>query len=289
MTVIVNAMTVDVEDYFHVSAFEGVVRRDDWDSYERRVVSNTQRLLDVFERANVRATFFVLGWVAEREPALVRAIVAGGHELASHGFAHQLIYDQAPSAFRDDVRRAKGLLEQIGGVQVRGYRAPSFSVTPESRWALDVLVEEGYTYDASIFPIRHDRYGMPGASRRPYVERASGGAIVEAPGTTVRFGPVTMPAAGGGYFRIFPYAFTRWAIRRVNAQEHMPAIVYLHPWEVDPAQPRIPAGQISRFRHYTNLHRTERRLERLLKDFTFAPLGYILEDLQLLPASRSAA
>jgi polysaccharide deacetylase family protein (PEP-CTERM system associated) len=289
MTAIVNAMTVDVEDYFHVSAFEGVVRRDAWDSYERRVVANTQRLLDAFERHRVRATFFVLGWVAEREPSLVRAIVAAGHELASHGFAHQLIYEQDRAIFRDDVRKAKALLEQIGGVAIRGYRAPSFSVTPQSRWALDVLIEEGYTYDASIFPIRHDRYGMPGAPRQPYVERASKGTIAEAPGTTISFGPVTMPAAGGGYFRIFPYAFTRWAIRRINAQERRPAIVYLHPWEVDPRQPRIPANPVSRFRHYTNLHRTERRLDRLLRDFRFAPLADILEDLQLLSASRSAA
>jgi polysaccharide deacetylase family protein (PEP-CTERM system associated) len=287
--VTVNAMTVDVEDYFHVSAFEGVVPRDAWDSYERRVVANTHRLLSVFERGNVLATFFVLGWVAEREPALVRTIVAAGHELASHGYAHRLIYDQERTAFRDDIRKAKMLLEQIGGVAVRGYRAPSFSVTPRSRWALDVLIEEGYTYDASIFPIRHDRYGMPGALRHPHVERASNGTITEAPATTVSFGPVTMPAGGGGYFRIFPYAYTRWAIRRVNAQERRPAIVYVHPWEVDPDQPRIPAGVVSRFRHYRNLDRTERRLERLLRDFTFAPLGDVLEDLQLLPASRSAA
>jgi polysaccharide deacetylase family protein (PEP-CTERM system associated) len=286
---IVNAMTIDVEDYFHVSAFEGIVRRDEWDSYERRVAANTRRLLEIFERADVRATFFVLGWVAEREPALVRAIVAGGHELASHGYAHRLIYQQEQGAFRDDVRRAKGLLEQIGGVVVRGYRAPSFSVTPRSRWALDVLVEEGYTYDASIFPIHHDRYGMPGAPRHPYVERASGGVIAEAPATTVALGPMTMPAAGGGYFRIFPYAFTRWAIRRVNDQERMPAVVYLHPWEVDPAQPRINANRVSRFRHYTNLDRTEPRLGRLVSDFRFAPLDRVLEGLQLLPVSRSAA
>ena len=286
---IVNAMTVDVEDYFHVSAFEDVVRRADWDSYERRVVVNTRRLLDIFARADVRATFFVLGWVADREPALVRAIVAGGHELASHGYAHRLIYEQGPGAFRDDIRRAKALLEQIGGVAVRGYRAPSFSVTPRSRWALDVLLEEGYTYDASIFPIRHDRYGMPGAPRHPHHQRTSGGVLAEAPATTVALGPMTMPAAGGGYFRIFPYAFTRWAIRRVNQHERRPAIVYLHPWEVDPGQPRLRASRLSRFRHYTNLRRTEPRLERLIRDFRFAPLGDVLEDLSLLPPSRSAA
>jgi polysaccharide deacetylase family protein (PEP-CTERM system associated) len=287
--VIVNAMTIDVEDYFHVSAFEDVVRRADWDFYERRVVANTRRLLDIFARADVRATFFVLGWVADREPALVRAIVAAGHELASHGYAHRLIYEQEPGAFREDIRRAKALLERIGGVAIRGYRAPSFSVTPRSRWALDVLLEEGYTYDASIFPIRHDRYGMPGAPRHPHHQRASGGVLAEAPATTVALGPMTMPAAGGGYFRIFPYAFTRWAIRRVNEQERRPAIVYLHPWEVDPAQPRLHASRLSRFRHYTNLRQTEPRLERLIRDFTFAPLGDVLEELSLLPVSRSAA
>ena len=286
---IVNAMTIDVEDYFHVSAFEDVVRRADWDSYERRVVANTKRLLDLFARADVRATFFVLGWVADREPGLVRAIVAADHELASHGYAHRLIYRQEPEAFRDDVRRSKVLLEQIGGVEVRGYRAPSFSVTPRSRWALDVLLEEGYAYDASIFPIRHDRYGMPGAPRHPYLERTAAGTLVEAPATTVAVGPMTMPAAGGGYFRIFPYALTRWAIRRVNELEQRPVIVYLHPWEVDPQQPRLRAGRLSRFRHYTNLHRTESRLDRLVREFTFAPLGAVLEDLALLPASRSAA
>jgi polysaccharide deacetylase family protein (PEP-CTERM system associated) len=285
----VNAMTIDVEDYFHVSAFEGVVRPADWDSYDRRVAGNTRRLLEIFDRANIRATFFVLGWVADREPSLVRAIVASGHELASHGYGHRLIYHQEPSAFRDDVRRAKVLLEQLAGVAIRGYRAPSFSVTPRSRWALDVLLEEGYTYDASVFPIRHDRYGMPGAPRHPYLERTSAGAIVEAPATTVRLGPMTMPAAGGGYFRIFPYAFTRWAIRRVNEREHRPAIVYLHPWELDPAQPRIRAGHVSRFRHYTNLHHAEPRLCRLVDEFKFATLGEVLESLELLPASRSAA
>jgi polysaccharide deacetylase family protein (PEP-CTERM system associated) len=287
--VVVNAMTVDVEDYFHVSAFDGVVRRDRWDAYERRVTANTMRLLAAFDQAGVRATFFVLGWVAEREPSLVRAIVAEGHELASHGYAHRLIYEQERAAFREDVRHAKAVLEQIGGVAVRGYRAPSFSITPRSRWALEILIEEGYAYDASIFPIRHDRYGMPGAPRHPYVERAGGHSIAEAPATTVAFGPMTLPAAGGGYFRLFPYAFTRWAIRRVNEQDQVPAIFYLHPWEVDPSQPRINAGRISRFRHYTNIRRTEPRLRRLLNDFAFAPLGEVLEGLQLLPVSRSAA
>jgi polysaccharide deacetylase family protein (PEP-CTERM system associated) len=286
---VLNALTIDVEDYFHVSAFESVVSRAAWDGYERRVDANTRRLLDLCERDGVKATFFVLGWVAEREPSLVKAIVAGGHELASHGYAHRLVYEQGPELFREDVRRARLLLEDIAGVAVRGYRAPSFSVTPRSRWALDVLVEEGYSYDASIFPIYHDRYGMPGAPRHPYVEQLSAGPIAEAPGSTVRVGRFTLPAAGGGYFRLFPYAVTAWAIRRLNERERLPAIVYVHPWEIDPNQPRIRARAISRFRHYVNLRRTEPRLRRLLQDFQFAPLRSVLEAQRVLPVLGSAA
>lgn len=278
-------MTVDVEDYFQVSAFEAVIGRNTWERYERRVVANTTRLLELFGAAGVRATFFVLGWVAEREPALLRAIAAAGHELASHGHEHRLVYEQSPAAFREDLRRARLAIEQAAGVQVRGYRAPSFSVTPRSRWALDVLAEEGYAYDASIFPIRHDRYGWPEAPRHPHAIGGLAGRLIEAPGTTVRLGPLSLPAAGGGYFRLFPYAWTRWAIARVNGQERQPAIVYLHPWEIDPGQPRVAAGRGSRFRHYVNLHRTEPRLRRLLGDFRFGALADVLEGLQLLPAA----
>jgi len=274
----VNAMTVDVEDYFQVSAFDAVVSRDAWAGMESRVVANTGRLLDLFDEYEVRSTFFVLGWVAERHPALVRAIVARGHELASHGYAHRLVYSQTPAEFREDVRRAKGLLENAGGVAVHGYRAPSFSVTSRSLWALDVLLEEQYRYDASIFPIRHDRYGIPDAPRWPHAIERPAGRVYEVPGSTVRLGGTNLPVAGGGYFRILPYAWTRFGISRVNRAERQPVVFYLHPWEIDADQPRLSAGVLSRFRHYRNLHKTESRLRRLMRDFTFAPIASVLPE-----------
>jgi len=270
-----NAMTVDVEDYFHVSVFDKTVPRADWEALESRVVTNTERLLDLFDEYAVRSTFFVLGWVAERHPALVRSIAGRGHELASHGYAHRLVYEQTPDAFRDDVRRSKALIEDVSGRQVNGYRAPSFSVTEQSLWALDVLLEEGYRYDASIFPIRHDRYGIPGAPRWPHAMARAGGSLFEVPGSTVRLGGTNLPVAGGGYFRILPYAWTRWGIGRVN-REGQPAVFYLHPWEIDPRQPRLPAGLLGRFRHYRNLHLTEARLRSLMRDFSFGPLEAVL-------------
>ena len=274
----VNAMTVDVEDYFQVSAFDDVVSRDAWAGMESRVVANTDRLLDLFDEFDVRSTFFVLGWVAERHPALVRAIVARGHELASHGYAHRLVYSQTPAEFREDVRRAKGLLEDAGGVAVHGYRAPSFSVTSRSLWALDVLLEEEYRYDASIFPIRHDRYGIPDAPRWPHAIERPAGRVYEVPGSTVRLGGTNLPVAGGGYFRILPYAWTRFGISRVNRTERQPVVFYLHPWEIDADQPRLSAGALSRFRHYRNLHKTESRLRRLMRDFAFAPVASVLPE-----------
>jgi len=272
----VNAMTVDVEDYFQVSAFDHVVKRDAWPGMESRVVANTERLLRLFDEFDVRGTFFVLGWVAERHPSLVQKIVARGHELASHGYGHRLVYSQTPDEFRTDVRRAKRLLEDAGGVEVRGYRAPSFSVTSRSLWALDVLLEEQYRYDASIFPIRHDRYGIPDAPRWPHAIDRPAGRVYEVPGSTVRFGGTNLPVAGGGYFRVLPYAWTRFGISRVNRMERQPVVFYLHPWEIDPDQPRLPAGVLSRFRHYRNLHQTENRLRRLMSDFQFAPLASVL-------------
>ncbi len=266
---IVNAMTIDVEDYFHVSAFEGVVVREQWDQFESRVCGNTERLLRIFEAHGVRATFFVLGRVAEQFPALVADIVAGGHEIASHGYDHRLVYSQTASAFREDVRRAKGQLEALTGCPVDGYRAPSYSITARTPWAFDVLIEEGHRYDASVFPIRHDRYGIPDAPRHAHVISRPAGSLVEAPGSTVRLGPLNLPMAGGGYFRLLPYWWTRWGIRRVNQVEGRPAIFYLHPWEIDPEQPRLPASRLGRFRHYRNIHRTENRLHQLLKDFRF--------------------
>jgi polysaccharide deacetylase family protein (PEP-CTERM system associated) len=228
----------------------------------------------------VSATFFVLGWVAERFPSLVSSIARQGHEIASHGYAHRLIYEQTPQVFRDDVRRAKDLLETAAGAKVDGFRAPSYSVTARTLWALDVLIEEGYRYDASIFPIRHDRYGIPASPRHPYVLTRAGGSLVEAPASTVRYGGLNLPVAGGGYFRILPYAWTRWGIRRINTHEGRPAIFYLHPWEIDPSQPRIRAGFVSRFRHYRNLEKTEPRLRRLLREFRFSTVGRLLAGVQ---------
>jgi polysaccharide deacetylase family protein (PEP-CTERM system associated) len=289
---------VDVEDYFHVSAFERVVARERWPEYESRVAANTDRLLGIFAEANVRATFFVLGWVAERDPLIVRRIVAAGHEIASHGYGHRLVYNQKPEEFRDDVRRGKGVLEAAIGKQVNGYRAPSFSITARSLWALDILIEEGFTYDASIFPIRHDRYGIPTAPRQPFwigkgscgaglppsphgfggtnlagVATKPGTGLVEIPGSTVRFAGLNLPVGGGGYFRILPYWWTRTGIRRLNETEGRPAIVYLHPWEVDPKQPRLAGSRLSRFRHYRHLEETEVRLRRLLRDFRFGTIA----------------
>jgi polysaccharide deacetylase family protein (PEP-CTERM system associated) len=274
---IVNAMTIDVEDYFHVSVFDGLVPRHAWDGMESRVCANTERLLAIFDETNVQATFFILGWVAERFPWLVRRIAEQGHEIASHGYGHRLVYDLTPKAFRADVRRAKDLLEQTASRRVYGYRAPSYSVTPKSLWALDVLIDEGYCYDASIFPIHHDRYGIPISPRQPYVLHRTA-PLVEAPGSTVRCGPFNLPIGGGGYFRILPYAWTRWGINRLNEREQRPAIFYLHPWEIDPDQPRLRAPALGRFRHYFNLDRTEGRLRALLRDFRFATMMTLLDE-----------
>jgi polysaccharide deacetylase family protein (PEP-CTERM system associated) len=275
---IVNAMTIDVEDYFHVSVFDGTLPRSEWSALESRVCRNTHRLLDIFDEYVVRATFFVLGCVAERFPDLPRTIAGRGHEIASHGFAHRLIYDQTPAQFREDVRASKALLEDASGRRVLGYRAPSYSITPRSLWALDILVEEGYEYDSSIFPIRHDRYGIPVSERRPYrIDRAVG-TLLEVPGSTTRVGPMNLPIAGGGYFRILPYWWTRWGIARVNRRENLPAVFYLHPWEIDPDQPRLRASRLSTFRHYRNLDKTEERLRQLLRDFRFGTMASLLAD-----------
>jgi polysaccharide deacetylase family protein (PEP-CTERM system associated) len=273
----INAMTIDVEDYFHASALAEAAPVATWDSLESRVVRNTDRFLEIFARANVTATFFVLGWVAERHPSLVRRIAAAGHEIASHGYWHQLTYNLTPADFREDIRSAKALLEDQSGSAVHGYRAPSYSVTNRSLWALDALIEEGYTYDASIFPIRHDRYGIPDAPRHPHTLTREGGSLVEAPPSTVRMLGHNFPIAGGGYFRLLPFAWTSWGIRRVNQVERKPVIFYLHPWEIDPDQPRLSVGRVSRLRHYRNLDRTEPRLVRLLERFSFGPLNQVLE------------
>jgi polysaccharide deacetylase family protein (PEP-CTERM system associated) len=273
---VLNAMTIDVEDYFQVSAFDRVVPRSAWETMESRVAKNTRRMLDLFDAHRVRATFFVLGWVAERHGTLVREIASRGHEVASHGYGHQLVYELTPDQFRTDVRRARRVLEDTVGQPVTGYRAPSYSITRRSLWALDVLVQEGYTFDSSIFPIRHDRYGIPDAPRHPHTIRLESGTLVEVPPSTARLGTMTLPVAGGGYFRLLPYGWTRWGIARINDREKQPAIFYLHPWEIDADQPRMAVSGLTRVRHYRNLHQTETRLDRLLKDFTFGPLRSVL-------------
>ena len=262
---LVNAMTIDVEDYFQVQAFADVISRDVWEAMPRRVERNTGRLLDILDEAGAKATFFTLGWVAERHPKLVRRIVAEGHELASHGYDHRLATEMTPAAFRADVERTKRLLEDTGGTAVRGYRAPTFSIGPKNRWAFDVLAEAGYVYSSSVFPVAHDLYGSPESPRRPFREEPSG--LLEIPLSTVRLFGRNLPCSGGGYFRLLPYAVSSRAMRRVNRADGLPCIFYLHPWEIDPDQPRQEqASWKSRFRHYTNLARTEARLRRLLRD-----------------------
>ena len=276
MTRVINAMTVDVEDYFQATCFDRIVSRTSWFERESRVVGNTHKLLEFFHRHDVRGTFFMLGWVAERFPSLVREIASLGHEIASHGFHHQLIYTLTPDQFRDDVRRAKAVIEDAGGCQVRGYRAPSFSIVRSSLWALDVLIETGHTYDASVFPIHHDRYGIPDAPRTPHVIERPAGTIVEVPASTVRIAGTNVPIAGGGYFRLLPYVLTKWGIERLNGAGQ-PAIFYIHPWEIDPRQPRLPVSRMMALRHYSNLHDTLNRMERMLRDFAFDTVTATLE------------
>jgi polysaccharide deacetylase family protein (PEP-CTERM system associated) len=268
MSLMRNAMTVDVEDYFQVQAFAHCIDRGAWDAFPRRVDLNTNRVLDLFAARGVTATFFTLGWVAERFPDLVRRIVAEGHELASHGWDHTRVDAQAPAAFREDVRRTRAVLEDAGGVRVRGYRAATFSMGVRTPWAHAVLLEEGYGYSSSINPIRHDLYGMPDAPRVPFRPDADG--VVEIPMTTVRLLGRNWPCAGGGYFRLLPVWLYRSGLVRVNRRERQPGIFYFHPWEVDPGQPRVAgAGWKSRLRHYTNLSRMAGDLDGLLRDFAW--------------------
>lgn len=261
-----NALTVDVEDYFQVSAFEPHIRREDWDSIPCRVERNMDRILDLFDAAGVKATFFTLGWVAERYPHVVRRLVAEGHELASHGYEHVRVVNQDPESFRADVTRTKRLLEDLAGVEVRGYRAASYSIGAQNLWALDVLHEAGYRYSSSIYPIKHDLYGMPDAPRFAFRPKPDG--ILEIPVSTVALGGRKFPCGGGGYFRLFPYTLSRWAISRVNRQDRQACLFYFHPWEIDPDQPRQRGLPLkTRVRHYLNLTRTQSRLRRLLRDF----------------------
>lgn len=264
---IANAMTIDVEDYFQVSAFAGHIPRSSWPALPCRVEANIERILALMDEAGVKGTFFTLGWIAERYPAMVRRIVAQGHELASHGYAHLRASDQTAAEFMDDISRSKAILEDIGGKQVLGYRAPSFSIGTRNLWALDSLLQAGYRYSSSIYPIRHDHYGMPDAPRFAFYPHGENG-LLEIPITTVQLMHKNLPAGGGGYFRFFPYALSRWLLQRVNARDQQPGIFYFHPWEVDPEQPRQQnIGMKTRFRHYVNLHRMENRLKALTRDF----------------------
>ena len=274
---VINAMTVDVEEYFHVSGFADVIRPEDWPNFESRVEANTHKLLDIFSAHGVVATFFVLGWVAERHPRLVQALQRAGHEVACHGHSHKLVYQSTPQEFRTDVRHAKKLLEDLAGTEVVGYRAPSFSIIRGSLWALDILAEEGFQYDSSIFPIRRNRYGIPDAERFPHQWRSNNGkGLVQFPISTLRVCGVNVPVGGGGYLRLFPYAVTRWSIQHLNKTEGRPAIVYIHPWELDPGQPWVPGRLMNRFRQYVNLDTTETKLHRLLGAFPFGSLQSLL-------------
>lgn len=260
-------MTVDVEDYFQVSAFESYVKKSQWDKLEHRVANNTQHILDIFAANDVKATFFTLGWVAERYPELVKRIVREGHELASHGYEHIRVTQQTREQFRQDIRKTKRLLEDIGGTEIKGYRAASYSIGRENLWALDVLAEEGHLYSSSIYPVKHDLYGMPEAPRFVF-QPIAGSDFKEIPITTLKVSNKNYPCGGGGFFRLYPYAFSRWAFKRTNNTENQSGIFYFHPWEIDPEQPRQENLAFkAKFRHYLNLHRMESRIKSLLTDF----------------------
>jgi polysaccharide deacetylase family protein (PEP-CTERM system associated) len=271
-----------VEDYYQVSAFADSVRKEQWASYESRVERNTHRLLDLLDRYSTRGTFFVLGWVAERHPQLVREIRARGHEIACHGYSHDLVYNQGPEIFRRETLRSKAFLEETIGERVQGYRAASYSVTRRSLWALDIIAEAGFSYDSSIFPINHDRYGIASAPRLPFrMDFGNGGSLREFPLTTFVWAGMSLPVAGGGYFRLLPYRYTRAGFASVNSKDNAPVVFYVHPWEIDVDQPRLNGSLLSRARHYTNIDRCEQRLNRLLADFPWAPMRDVLDRLSL--------
>ena len=268
-----NAMSVDVEDWFQVQAFARVIDRAGWDALPSRVEANTDRILAQFDAAGVRATFFTLGWVAERHPGIVQRIVAAGHELASHGYGHQLVHELSPDEFREDLVRAKGVLESLGGVPVIGYRAPTFSIGPRNPWAYDVLAQTGHRYSSSIYPVKHDLYGVPDAPRFPY--RPGPSDILEIPMTTLRLGGRNLPISGGGYFRLMPYLLFRTLLRRFQAEQR-PGVFYFHPWEVDPGQPRVKAApRLARFRHTVNLGAMAGRVDRLVRDFKWDRMDHV--------------
>jgi polysaccharide deacetylase family protein (PEP-CTERM system associated) len=284
---LVHALSFDVEEHFQVGAFWSTMRRRQWDNYESRVERNVERILSILSLHGIRATFFVLGWVAEKHRGLVKVIASCGHEIASHGFGHELITSQTPSVFREDVRNSKDILEDIIGGQIHGYRAPSFSITSETQWALPILAEEGYVYDSSIFPIQHDRYGMPGANPWCHLLETPAGPLWEVPPSTIKIGPIRIPIAGGGYFRLYPYRILRNLLKRTAAEGH-PLIMYLHPWELDPDQPRMEGSVVSKFRHYLNLRKTEARLQQLVKDFRFMSIREAVDTVAMACANKES-
>jgi polysaccharide deacetylase family protein (PEP-CTERM system associated) len=267
-----HLFSVDVEDYFQVNAFEGAVPRSRWDSFPSRIERNMDRLFELLDSRKVLGTFFTLGWIGERFPGIVRRIVAAGHEIASHGFWHRRITELTPGQFREDVRTSRALLEDLSGQRVHGFRAPSFSIVPGGEWAFDILVEEGYGYDSSLFPIRRPGYGYPGTNPVPHMITRPSGKLLELPLATWKFAGVRIPAGGGGYFRQFPYSLFRRTFRELTARGSS-GMFYIHPWEIDPEQPRLPVSRVARFRHYTGLHRTLPRLERLLSEFRFTSVA----------------
>jgi len=269
-----NAFTVDVEDFYQVSAFEKFIPRSEWENYPQRILESLPRILDLTAEMQTRGTFFILGWQAEKHPGLVRSIADAGHEIGFHSFSHSLIYEMEPEMFREELRRGKAILEDLTGRKVEAFRAPSFSITKKSLWALDILAEEGFRYDSSIFPIYHDRYGIPDAPREIHQRMTSGGLIWEFPPTASALGPVNLPVSGGGYFRLYPYALTRHFLKKMNRKEKRPFIFYVHPWEVDPEQPRLPFGSRAvQFRHRVGLGRNLAKLRKLLRDFSFGTLS----------------
>jgi polysaccharide deacetylase family protein (PEP-CTERM system associated) len=275
----VNILTIDVEDYFMVSAFSDAIGVHQWENYESRIKNNTLRTLDIIDKYSIKGTFFILGWVAERYPWIVKEIDRRGHEVACHSYDHRLVYTMTPEEFREDTRKAKAIIEGILGKEISGYRAPSYSITESSIWALKILSEEGFKYDSSIFPIRHDRYGFPEYSRFPImVETGADGKILEIPLSTIKVFGENLPVGGGGYLRMYPLWLTRYAIRELNEKEKRSAIVYVHPWELDPDQPKMRGNRLSMFRHYVNLGKTESRLKSLLSSFKFHSIRDVFQE-----------
>ncbi len=271
-----NALTIDVEDYYHVTAFESLIKAHEWDLLPSRVECNIMKLLEILDSYRVKATFFVLGWVAEKSPSLIREIHNQGHEIACHGYAHKLVYTITPERFRMDVKKSKSIIEDSIGTRIKGFRATSFSFIESSLWALDILIEEEFLYDSSIFPIHHDRYGIPYWQRFPHYISRNGGGIYELPPSTIRFFKNNIPIAGGAYLRFLPLGLITWGIKRINTVELKPAVLYVHPWEIDAGQPKIKVGKITRFRHYAKLDQVENKIKKILSEFEFGTVSDVI-------------